>query len=238
VPEANGSVLLDLKGVSKSFAATTDSPETVVLRGVDLRVGRGESLAIVGPSGSGKSTLLNIIGTLDRPTAGTVRLDGRDLSTLSEGALADLRAQEIGFIFQLHHLLPQCTVLENVLVPTLAAASLERREPAEARARRLLQRVGLEKRLAHRPGQLSGGERQRVAVVRALINEPKLLLADEPTGALDRASAETLALLLRELNREEGVALIVVTHAMNLAQEMGRSLEMQDGALVPQGVGR
>jgi ABC-type lipoprotein export system ATPase subunit len=233
VPEANGSVLLDLQGVSKSFAATADAPETGVLRGVNLQVARGESLAIVGPSGSGKSTLLNIIGTLDRPTAGTVRLDGRDLSTLDEQALAGLRGREIGFVFQLHHLLPQCTVLENVLVPTLAAGDLKRSEPAEARARRLLERVGLEKRLAHRPGQLSGGERQRVAVVRALINEPKLLLADEPTGALDRASAETLALLLRELNREEGVALIVVTHAMNLAREMGRALEMRDGTLVP-----
>jgi ABC-type lipoprotein export system ATPase subunit len=163
-----------------------------------------------------------------------VLLDGRDLSTLNEQALADLRAREIGFVFQLHHLLPQCTVLENVLVPTLAAGSLQRKEPAEARARRLLQRVGLEHRLAHRPGQLSGGERQRVAVVRALINEPKLLLADEPTGALDRAAAENLTLLLRELNREEGVALIVVTHALNLAQEMTRALEMQDGALVLQ----
>lgn len=238
MPEANASVLLDLKGVSKSFAATNDSPETVVLRGVDLRVARGESLAIVGPSGSGKSTLLNIIGTLDRPTSGTVMLDGRDLSTLSEQSLAEVRAQEIGFVFQLHHLLPQCTVLENVLVPTLAAGNLRRKEPAEARARRLLQRVGLEKRLTHRPGQLSGGERQRVAVVRALINEPKLLLADEPTGALDRASAETLALLLRELNQEEGVALIVVTHAMNLAQEMSRVLEMQDGTLVSPGGAR
>lgn len=234
MPEAKESVLLDLKGVSKSFAATADSPETVVLRGVDLRVARGESLAIVGPSGSGKSTLLNIIGTLDRPTSGTVLLDGRDLSTLNEQALADLRAREIGFVFQLHHLLPQCTVLENVLVPTLAAGNLQRKEPAEARASRLLQRVGLEHRLAHRPGQLSGGERQRVAVVRALINEPKLLLADEPTGALDRAAAENLTLLLRELNREEGVALIVVTHALNLAQEMTRALEMQDGALVLQ----
>lgn len=238
MPEAIGNVLLDLKGVSKSFAATADSPETVVLRGVDLRVARGESLAIVGPSGSGKSTLLNIIGTLDRPTSGTVLLDGRDLSNLSEPALAELRAQEIGFVFQLHHLLPQCTVLENVLVPTLAAGDLKRKEPAEARAQRLLQRVGLEKRLTHRPGQLSGGERQRVAVVRALINEPKLLLADEPTGALDRASAETLALLLRELNQEEGVALIVVTHAMNLAQEMSRVYEMQDGTLVSPGGAR
>lgn len=238
MPEAIRNVLLDLKGVSKSFAATADSPETVVLRGVDLRVARGESLAIVGPSGSGKSTLLNIIGTLDRPTSGAVLLDGRDLSNLSEQALAELRAREIGFIFQLHHLLPQCTVLENVLVPTLAAGDLKRKEPAEARAQRLLQRVGLEKRLTHRPGQLSGGERQRVAVVRALINEPKLLLADEPTGALDRASAETLALLLRELNQEEGVALIVVTHAMNLAQEMSRVYEMQDGTLVSPGGAR
>src|SRR5262249_54855768 len=156
-----------------------------------------ESIAIVGPSGSGKSTLLNIIGALDRPDSGRVVLAGRDLSTLSEPELAAVRSREMGFIFQLHHLLPQCTVLENVLIPTLAIAGRPGAEPrAEApedRARRLLKRVGLIDRLSHRPGQLSGGERQRVAVIRALINQPKLLLADEPTGALDRAAADNLA---------------------------------------------
>jgi ABC-type lipoprotein export system ATPase subunit len=235
VPEANGAVLLELGDVEKRFEATTDAPETVVLRGVSLRIERGESVAIVGPSGSGKSTLLNIIGALDRPTRGSVRFDGRDVTALGEKDLATLRASEVGFIFQLHHLLPQCTVLENVLVPTLATPGQKRREPAETRARRLLERVGLGHRLSHRPGQLSGGERQRVAVVRALINEPKLLLADEPTGSLDRVSAENLSQLLRELNREEGVALVVVTHSQSLAGEMSRTYEMCDGALLALG---
>ncbi|MFN3649807.1 MAG: ABC transporter ATP-binding protein [Armatimonadota bacterium] len=229
---ASGDATRVLAGVEKSYTAASGDA-TRVLAGVDLRVAPGESVAIVGPSGSGKSTLLNIIGTLDRPTAGTVRLGGRDVTSLDEQALAALRNREIGFIFQLHHLLPQCTVLENVLVPTLAGGAEKRREPAEARARRLLERVGLGARLDHRPGQLSGGERQRAAVVRALINEPPLLLADEPTGALDRASAENLADLLVELNREEGVALVVITHAMSLARRMSRVLALENGRLVP-----
>jgi ABC-type lipoprotein export system ATPase subunit len=225
--------LLELVGVSKGYAATDATEATHVLRDVNLQLGSGASLAIVGPSGSGKSTLLNIIGTLDRPDSGRVMLDGRDLATLKEAELAAARSRELGFIFQLHHLLPQCTVLENVLVPTLALpASEQRTEAPETRARRLLERVGLSGRLSHRPGQLSGGERQRVAVVRALINAPKLLLADEPTGALDRAAAENLSRLLVELNREEGVSLIVVTHAMPLAEQMGRVMELRDGTLV------
>ena len=227
--------LLELKGITKSYAATPESPTTEVLRGVDLTVNAGEALAIVGPSGSGKSTLLNLIGTLDRPTSGSIQLDGRDLSKLDEAALAAVRSGEIGFVFQLHHLLPQCTVLENVLVPTLAGGPSQRRENPEARAQRLLARVGLEHRLGHRPGQLSGGERQRVAVVRALINEPKLLLADEPTGALDQASSENMARLLVELNAEEKVTLIVITHSRELAAEMGRVVELQDGRLVSGG---
>jgi lipoprotein-releasing system ATP-binding protein len=231
-------VLLELNGVTKSYEATADAPAVPVLKGVNLRLEAGETVAIVGPSGSGKSTLLNIIGTLDRPTSGSVRLDGRDLTALDDTGLAAFRSRQIGFIFQLHHLLPQCTVLENVLVPTLAGGPEKRAEPPEVRARRLLQRVGLTERLNHRPGQLSGGERQRVAVARALINEPKLLLADEPTGALDRAAADNLANLLVELNREEGVALIVITHAQDFAQRMGRVLELRDGMLVPFGGGR
>jgi lipoprotein-releasing system ATP-binding protein len=228
-------VLLELNQITKSFAATPESPTTEVLRGVDLTVAAGEALAIVGPSGSGKSTLLNIIGTLDRPTSGTIQLDGRDLSKLDDAALATVRCVEIGFVFQLHHLLPQCTVLENVLVPTLAGGPSQRRETSEARAQRLLARVGLEHRLGHRPGQLSGGERQRVAVVRALINEPKLLLADEPTGALDQASAENMARLLVELNAEEKVTLVVITHSHELAAQMGRIVEIKDGRLVSGG---
>lgn len=226
-------MLLELIDVTKEYAATDEAPVTSVLRGVNLQVNEGESLAIVGRSGSGKSTLLNIIGTLDRPTSGRVLLTGRDLAAQSDADLARIRSAEIGLIFQLHHLLPQCTVLENVLVPTLAGGPANRSETADARARRLLERVGLSHRLNHRPGQLSGGERQRVAVVRALINEPRLLLADEPTGALDRAAADNLAELLVELNREEKVALIVITHAMDLAQRMGRVLTLEDGALTP-----
>jgi ABC-type lipoprotein export system ATPase subunit len=163
-----------------------------------------------------------------------VLLGGKDLSAQDERALAAIRNREIGFIFQAHHLLPHCTVWENVLVPTLAEKNSPKANGAEQRAERLLKRVGLGDRLAHRPGQLSGGERQRVAVVRALINQPNLLLADEPTGALDRTSADELAKLLRELNREENVTLIVVTHALDLARQMGRVFEIQDGRLLLQ----
>jgi len=225
--------LLKLEKVTKHYVAATGAEPVTVLREVDLDIAAGESLAILGPSGSGKSTLLNLLGTLDQPTSGRVWLDGVDLSTLREEELAAVRNRQMGFIFQSHHLLPQCSVLENVLVPTLADPSRKLRADACERARRLLQRVGLEARLHHRPGQLSGGERQRVAVVRALINQPKLLLADEPTGALDRASAHSLGQLLAGLNREEGVTLVVVTHAADLARQMQRALELRDGALVP-----
>jgi lipoprotein-releasing system ATP-binding protein len=217
--------------VSKSYDSLDGSQPIFVLKEVSIELEQGQSLAIVGPSGSGKSTLLNIIGTLDRPTQGQVWLDGQDVSTLDETQLAAVRNQRIGFVFQAHHLLPQCTVLENVLVPTLPLQDQKRRAGAEDRARKLLDRVGLAPRLSHRPGQLSGGEKQRVAVVRAMINEPQLLLADEPTGALDRASARTLGQLLLDLNREEGVTLIVVTHALDLAKRMQRVLELRDGAL-------
>ncbi len=224
--------LLQLSDITKHYAGPSGAAPLPVLRGVSLGIARGESVAIVGPSGSGKSTLLNILGTLDRPSSGTITLDGRDLTALDEVELAAARNREIGFVFQAHHLLPQCTVLENVLVPTLAGGNTASRALALEHAKKLLARVGLADRLAHRPGQLSGGERQRVAVVRALINRPKLLLADEPTGALDRAAAETLAQLLVELNREEGVTLIIVTHSLDLARRMSRVLEMRDGQFV------
>lgn len=233
MPQAGDAPLLELTGITKTYSALEDGAAASVLRGVDLQVRRGESVSIVGASGCGKSTLLNIIGTLDRPDAGTVLLAGRDLGKLSEAELAAVRGQEIGFVFQLHHLLPQLSVLENVLVPTLAAGTAKRSEKPEERARRLLERVGLSHRLTHRPGQLSGGERQRASVVRALINEPQLLLADEPTGALDRAGSDRLADLLVELNREEGVSLIVVTHSAALAARMERPLELVDGKLRP-----
>lgn len=221
--------ILRLQDVAKNYAATLEGAELPVLRGVNLEIKGAETLAIVGPSGSGKSTLLNIIGTLDTPTTGKVEVDGRDLTGLSEIELAAFRSQRIGFIFQSHHLLPQCTVLENVLVPTIPAQG-DAKEAA-ARARRLLERVGLQHRLNHRPGQLSGGERQRVAVVRSLINAPKLVLADEPTGALDRESADQLAGLLLELHREENVTFIVVTHSLELARRMERTFELRDGRL-------
>jgi ABC-type lipoprotein export system ATPase subunit len=177
--------------------------------------------------------LLHIIGTLDRPTSGSVALNGQDLGTLDDQQLAAVRNRQIGFVFQSHYLLPQCTVMENVLVPTLASAEAAVRDGAGERAGRLLMRVGLGERTAHRPGELSGGERQRVAVVRALINQPQLLLADEPTGSLDQTSARELGQLLLDLNREEGVTLIVVTHARDLAQRMSRVLELTDGRLAP-----
>ena len=222
--------LLKLSNVTLRYESGGAAP-VEVLKDVSLEVARGESLAILGPSGSGKSTLLNIIGTLDRATSGEVVLAGQDLIKLDEATLASVRNRQIGFVFQAHHLLPQCSVFENVLVPTLANKESDSKNAPE-RAERLLKRVGLGERMTHRPGQLSGGERQRVAVVRALINQPQLLLADEPTGALDRAAAEQLAQLLLELNREEGVTLIVVTHAPDLAKKMGRVLELKDGVLV------
>jgi lipoprotein-releasing system ATP-binding protein len=224
---------LELSAVCKSYEATADSSGVVVLRDIYLAVAPKKAVAIVGPSGSGKSTLLNIMGALDRPTSGKVVVNGKDLSSLNDAALAMVRSQDVGMVFQLHHLLPQCTVLENVLVPTLAGGPEKRSEPPAARAKRLLDRVGLGHRLNHRPGQLSGGERQRAAVVRAHINEPKILLADEPTGALDRAAADNLADLLIELNREESVTLIISTHAESLARRMQIVIELADGSLRP-----
>lgn len=220
--------LLELRQVSKAYPGAVPVP---VLTGADLRVARGESLAILGPSGSGKSTVLNLLGTLDRPDSGSVTLDGREVSSLDRKELARVRNRSLGFIFQSHHLLPQCTALENVLLPTLAGNSAS---PAatEARARQLLERVGLGSRVDHLPGQLSGGERQRTAVVRALINQPLLVLADEPTGALDRVSAQNLGRLLVELNHDEGVTMVVVTHSVELAQQMGRVVELRDGKFV------
>jgi lipoprotein-releasing system ATP-binding protein len=225
-----GENILKLENVAKSYPSA--SGELAILRGINLELGVGESLAIIGPSGSGKSTLLNILGSLDRPTSGRVLLAGQDVTRLDELALAEVRNRQIGFVFQGHHLLPQCSVLENVLVPTLASRDRAQRSQAPDRARKLLDRVGLGARLDHHPGQLSGGERQRVAVVRALINQPKLLLADEPTGALDRASAQNLAQLLIELNREQQVTLVLVTHALDLAKRMERVMSLESGSLV------
>lgn len=223
-------MLLELKNVTKRYDAPEGGESLVVLNAINLTLGQGESVAVMGQSGSGKSTLLNIMGALDTPTRGEVVLKGKNMAGLSENALAQVRNRQFGFIFQMHHLLPQCTLLENVLVPTLADAKHD--DSAEARARDLLKRVGLESRMFHRPGQLSGGECQRVAVVRALINQPKLLFADEPTGALDQTSARQLADLLVEVNREDKVALVVVTHWPELAKRLGHVYELREGTLV------
>jgi lipoprotein-releasing system ATP-binding protein len=219
---------LTVAGLSKEF--DSESGRLTILNGVGLTMHRGEALAVTGPSGSGKSTLLHILGMLDRPTAGTVRVLGEDPFTRSDADLAGFRNARIGFIFQDHHLLPQCDVLENVLIPALAGAGAGPKE--SQRATQLLERVGLKSRIKHRPAQLSGGERQRVAVCRALINEPVLLLADEPTGNLDRSSAEAVGDLLLELNRTHQTLLVCVTHSADLAARFPRRAELVDGKLV------
>ena len=224
--------ILELRNVTKRYDGPGGTEGPLVLSDVSLRVLAGESVAIIGPSGSGKSTLLNIMGSLDRPSSGIVTLSGRDLNDLDDSTLAKVRNTQIGFVFQLHHLLPQCTVLENVLVPALPRAAREDENVVE-RARALLGRVGLGDRMDYPPNRLSGGELQRTAVVRALINRPGILLADEPTGSLDRASAEDLSELLIELNREEGTSLVVVTHWGDLARKMQRALALRDGTLKP-----
>ncbi len=227
--EGRTGVLVELVHVAKQF----DGPggRQRVLKDLSLEIDDGQAIAVVGPSGSGKSTLLNLIGALDRPTAGTVSLAGEDLAQLNDNELARLRNRAIGFVFQRHHLLPQCTLLENCLLPTIVDGPAN--SEVDERARSLLQRVGLAGKGDHRPGQLSGGECQRAAVVRALINRPKLLLADEPTGSLDGATAASLGQLLVDLNREEQVALVVVTHSPELAQRMSRVLRLHDGELEP-----
>jgi lipoprotein-releasing system ATP-binding protein len=222
---------LQVRELCKNYP--TRSGPLSVLRRLSFDLAAGESLAVMGPSGSGKSTLLYLLGTLERPTSGSVRLDDRDPFALAERDLADYRNRHIGFVFQEHHLLPQCTVLENVLIPTLVAAG--DRAKVEAWARELLERVGLSGRLDHRPAELSGGERQRVAVARALIHRPALLLADEPTGNLDRHTAQAVGQLLLDLHRQERNILVVVTHSAELARLFPRQSEMLDGTLQPAG---
>lgn len=223
------STLLRLRGLKKSYRTT--GAELTVLDGIDLDLEGGDQLAITGPSGSGKSTLLHIIGGLDTPTAGTIDIDGRSLAELSSRELADYRSHSVGFIFQDHHLLPQCTVLENTLIPTLAAGGATRERID--RARWLVERIGLGHRLTHRPAELSGGERQRVAIARALVNGPKLLLCDEPTGNLDRSNADRIGDLLIQLGQDSRAILIVVTHSLELAAKLRIRMELIDGRLAP-----
>ncbi len=222
---------LQVEHIAKEYPTRSD--RLAVLRDVSLDASAEQTVAIVGPSGSGKSTLLSIIGTLEQPTSGRVLLDGLDPAGFGEPQLAAFRNERIGFVFQDHHLLPQCTVLENVLVPTVAAG----RTPPERieRARDLIDRVGLGNRLEHRPAELSGGERQRVALARALICRPALLLADEPTGNLDRTTAERIGELLLALHEQEQMILLVVTHSERLAGLMSQRFELDDGTLRPAG---
>jgi lipoprotein-releasing system ATP-binding protein len=209
----------------------TRSGSLAVLAGVSLTLARGDALAVTGPSGSGKSTLLHVLGTLDPPTAGTVSLDGVNPFALGDKDLAAFRNAKVGFVFQDHHLLPQCSVLENVLVPTLVSPNGDRSK-FETYAKELIDRVGLGGRLEHRPAELSGGERQRAAVARALIHKPTLLLADEPTGNLDRKTAAAVGELLLELHRQENTILVVVTHSQELAGMLPKRMEMADGKLL------
>ncbi|MEC4725689.1 lipoprotein-releasing ABC transporter ATP-binding protein LolD [Shewanella sp. D64] len=222
-------LLLEVKNVSKCFQE--GSVDTQVLKDVDLQVFKGEQLAIVGTSGSGKSTLLHIMGTLDRPTSGSVIMLGEDLYGLSARRQSEVRNQDLGFIYQFHHLLPEFTALENVAMPALIQG--RNRKEVEAEAKVLLERVGLGHRLTHTPAEMSGGERQRTAIARALINKPKLVLADEPTGNLDASSGEAVYELIQELANQLGTAFVVVTHDTKLAARMDRQVQMKDGYLQP-----
>ncbi len=219
---------LELSDLTRDFP--TRGEPLQVLKGVNLQVSDGETLAIVGPSGCGKSTLLHILGTLDIPTSGTMILDGTDPFQLDEQSLARFRNQNIGFIFQDHHLLPQLSVLENVLIPAIANGRPD--TDCVERAHQLIERVGLSDRIEHRPAELSGGERERVAVARSLIHQPTLLLADEPTGNLDQANARQVGSLLLEMHEQEEMMLVVVTHSLELAAMLDRQYRLDDGKLV------
>ncbi len=221
--------MIHVSQLSKTYE--TPGEAIRVLDHLDLTLAAGETAAIIGPSGCGKSTLLNLLGALDRPSSGSITIGDQDISTFSEEQAAAFRNHSLGFIFQQQHLLPQLNVLENVLVPRLAGDWQEPADDTEKRALQLLESVGLSGRLNHLPWQLSGGEKLRTAVARALINRPKLILADEPTGSLDPASTDTIADLLLALNRDHGVTLIVVTHNAALAQRMGKTFELRSGKL-------
>lgn len=222
--------MIEVENLVKEY----ESPGEVlrVLDGVSFSLRKGESAAVVGPSGSGKSTLLNILGAMDRATSGSVRHEGEEVGNLDEKAASRYRNRKLGFIFQSHHLLPQLTVLENVLVPRLAEGWEESAEETRKRAADLIERVGLGERMTHRPAQLSGGEKQRVAVARALVNEPGLVLADEPTGALDGETGNRVAELLLELQAEKKVSLLVVSHDLKLAARFGRIMRLDAGKLL------
>ncbi len=217
--------LVSVQNVTKTFQHEGRSLE--VLKGIDLDIGSGEMVTIVGPSGAGKSTLLHLIGTLDLPTEGRILYGGQDVTRLGSSDLAEFRNRSIGFVFQFHHLLPEFTALENVMMPGL----IQGRRRYEARAKQLLDEVGLSERLTHRPGELSGGEQQRVALARALLMEPKLVLADEPSGNLDSQTSASVHSLFFDLNRRHGITFLIVTHSRDFADMMPRRVSMKDGRI-------
>jgi lipoprotein-releasing system ATP-binding protein len=221
--------LIEIRDLTKDY--WLEGQQISVLRGVDLDIGVGERISIIGPSGSGKSTFLHVVGTLDLPTSGSVRFGGKDIFAAGSAELAAFRNKTIGFVFQFHHLLPEFSALENVAMPALIQRMGQ--GEAESRARSILDIVGLGHRLHHRPGELSGGEQQRVAIARALVLQPKLLLADEPTGNLDESSASGIHDLLDRMNAETGLTIVLVTHSSALAHRMPRRLLMTDGRLQP-----
>ncbi len=225
-------MLLQLDNISKGFGNRSDSSYRGVLENLSLEVEEGERIAILGPSGSGKTTLLNLIGGLDHPDEGSVKFRDKVITGYSDQGMDQFRNEQVGFVFQFHHLLPQCTLLENVLIPTLVNHNREQREEKLERAGDLMKHVGIWEFRHKVPGKLSGGECQRAAVVRAMINSPSLLLADEPTGALDSENVDLMANLLLELNKTDGLTLLVVTHSLELAKQMGKTLELRNGKLV------
>jgi lipoprotein-releasing system ATP-binding protein len=225
-------MLIQLQNISKHYENPQTGIKQEVLNDISLSVEKGESIAIVGPSGSGKSTLLNIMGTLDNPSSGVVSINGREVNSLNDNQLAEVRNKNIGFVFQMHHLLDQLNLMENVLLPTIPLKDKTLKEDASKRAMTLLESVGLADKIHQRPAQLSGGECQRAAVVRALINQPQIILADEPTGSLDANSANQLGDVLTKLNTEYNVALVVVTHSLELANRMSVVYELVNGKLI------
>jgi lipoprotein-releasing system ATP-binding protein len=226
-------MLAELQHISKYYEQPDSPIRNQVLHEVSLQIRENDRIAITGPSGCGKSTLLNILGTLDKPSSGNVLLNSNRVEMMNENQLSDIRNSFMGFVFQMHHLLPQLTMLENILLPLLPQKDENILKPAYDRALKLIERVGLSSHLHQYPSQLSVGECQRTAVVRALINQPRLLLADEPTGSLDQANASQLTELLAELNLEQNVALVIVTHSMELAKKMDKIYKLNEGKLVP-----
>lgn len=225
-------MIVALDQIDKIYFNAGSAPNREVLKGISLELNEGDVLSIVGPSGSGKSTLLNILGTLDLPSSGSIQFNGKEIGNYSPDQLAAIRNSEIGFIFQSHHLLPQLNLIENVLLPTLVLKNKTLKNAAFSRAIQLLEKVGLADKSQQFPAQLSGGECQRTAVIRALINEPQLILADEPTGSLDNESAEKIGDLLVDINKDQGVALVVVTHSIQLAHKIGNMHQLKAGNLV------